>query len=503
VAILKHGSIKNSDYGAAQLYLLFEHDEHTQKLLRDADGLMIPRSGIIQTALNCDAFTFNTECTELNRALGKNLCRDDVKTHHYIISFDPKDVTENGLTAQRAHDIGVEFAKKFFAGHQTLIVTHPDGHKKSGNMHVHIVLNSLRKENITWQSFMERQTDVLAGYKHHQTRDLLTHMQDTLNEICTREKLNVVDFTVPADRKVTDREYQETTHSGSPSVKDEIRKAVDAAVKKAKSIDELKRFLRDEYNIEVKETRGVWSYIHPRRTKPIRGRSLGRLYEKETVIDRIKGIPLEDNSRPEYKTLPRIFLIHSDLKLVVDIQNCVKAQQSRTYARKVAISNLQQIARSVVFLQNNGISSREELESIYKKQEEQYQEASAALLEIKSKIKVNNESIHYLGRYLSTKSVYAQFTRSTDKNLFRNAHRAEIDKHEDSREHLQAMYSSSVFPGMSELKREKGRLRQTVNGKNREKQKMFNELKRTKTVMKNLELLFRDIPSLNTTNRVL
>ena len=35
-----------------------------------------------------------------------------------------------------------------------------------------------------------------------------------------------------------------------------------------------------------------------------------------------------------------ILFIKSDLRLVVDLQTCVKAQQSRAYAQKVKISNL-------------------------------------------------------------------------------------------------------------------------------------------------------------------
>ena len=89
MAILKHCSIKNGDYGEAQRYLLFEHDPETQKPLRDEQGNMIMRKGYIQSALNCDPFTFNTECTELNRRFKKNQGKKDVKAHHYILSFGP------------------------------------------------------------------------------------------------------------------------------------------------------------------------------------------------------------------------------------------------------------------------------------------------------------------------------------------------------------------------------------------------------------------------------
>ena len=39
-------------------------------------------------------------CLIANRKYGKNGRREDVKTHHYIISFDPKDAVENDLTGE-------------------------------------------------------------------------------------------------------------------------------------------------------------------------------------------------------------------------------------------------------------------------------------------------------------------------------------------------------------------------------------------------------------------
>ena len=56
---------KDCFYAGAQTYLLFEHDEK-ERLLYDEDGHMILRKGFIQSGLNCDPFSFNTECAELN-----------------------------------------------------------------------------------------------------------------------------------------------------------------------------------------------------------------------------------------------------------------------------------------------------------------------------------------------------------------------------------------------------------------------------------------------------
>ena len=79
--------------------------------------------------LNCDPMSFDKECELTNAHFHKNKKREDIKSHHYIISYDPADVTENGLTGERAQTISLELAKQMFPGYQALVVTHTDGQK--------------------------------------------------------------------------------------------------------------------------------------------------------------------------------------------------------------------------------------------------------------------------------------------------------------------------------------------------------------------------------------
>ena len=67
-------------------------------------------------------------------AIRKTSGGEDVKSHHYIISFDPRDGPDNGLTVDRAQALGEQFCKEHFPGHQALVCTHPDGHNHSGNI---------------------------------------------------------------------------------------------------------------------------------------------------------------------------------------------------------------------------------------------------------------------------------------------------------------------------------------------------------------------------------
>ena len=198
MAILKHIASKNADYSETQRYLTFQHNEYTNKPILDENGRLIPREEYYVDGINCDPFSFDMECRELNAKYHKNQNYNEVKSHHYILSFDPKDSIENGLTGERAQQLGLEFAKKNFPGHQTFVCTHTDGHNESGNIHVHIVINSLRKFDVERQPFIQEHgydtrdslDDSFAEIKNHasNSRKELKSIEDRLR--ATNEQIH-------------------------------------------------------------------------------------------------------------------------------------------------------------------------------------------------------------------------------------------------------------------------------------------------------------------------
>ena len=207
VAVIKHIASKNADYGESERYLIFQHNEYTQKPVLDENGHMILRDEYYLDGLNCDPFTFASECQELNSYYHKNQNFNEIKSHHYIISFDPKDRDKCGLTGERAQQLGLTFAKKNFPGHQALICTHTDGHNESGNIHIHIVINSIRKYDVPEEPFMEYACESKAGYKHHLSTAYLAHLKQEVMDMCQKEGLHQVDLLTPAERKITEKEY--------------------------------------------------------------------------------------------------------------------------------------------------------------------------------------------------------------------------------------------------------------------------------------------------------
>ena len=167
MAILKHIAIKNTHYDAALDYLTMQHDEFTMKPVLGEDGRQLPRDEYLIAGINCDPYTFAMECESVNAAFHKNQSAAEVKAHHYIISFDPRDRDENGLTLEFAQSLALQFAKKNFPGHQAIVCAHPDGHNSAGNIHVHIVINSVRALDVEMQDFMETTSTMLRTSYFH------------------------------------------------------------------------------------------------------------------------------------------------------------------------------------------------------------------------------------------------------------------------------------------------------------------------------------------------
>ena len=120
MATFKHISSKNANYGDAEKYLTFAHDEFSMKPTLDEQGRLVPREDYRISTLNCGEEDFAVACMRSNLRYGKNQKKEDVKSHHYIISFDPRDSPDNGLTVDRAQELGERFCKEQFPGHQAL-----------------------------------------------------------------------------------------------------------------------------------------------------------------------------------------------------------------------------------------------------------------------------------------------------------------------------------------------------------------------------------------------
>ena len=532
MAVIKHIASKNADYGESERYLIFQHNEYTQKPILDDEGHMILRDEYYLDGLNCDPFTFASECQELNSYYHKNKNFNEIKSHHYIISFDPKDREECGLTGERAQQLGLTFAKKNFPGHQALVCTHTDGHNESGNIHVHIVINSLRKYDVPQEPYMEFDCESKAGYKHHLSTAYLAHLKQDVMDMCQKEGLHQVDLLSPAERKITEKEYwaqrrgqekldklnQKMLEDGiTPketryqTEKQFLRDAIDDAASTAKSPEEFAKILDKKYHIIFKISRNRYSYLHPGRKKYITGRNLGTRYEEDFLLQTFKEnakslsdrkmkteepqVPntvkdLQTALSPDASDIPVPFIfIKSDLRLVIDLQTCIKAQQSEAYAQKVKLSNLKQMAQTVAYIQEHGYNSLEDFHTALDQASDQTSAARKSLKDTEQQLKDVNEQIHFTGQYLAYKNVYADYRKSRNKDKFYEEHRAELSLYDTALRTLKEKSNGNKLPYMKALYAEKDRLIELRDTQREDFSNRLDYERELRTVSANIDMI--------------
>ena len=532
MAVIKHIASKNSDYGESERYLIFQHNEYTQKPILDEEGHMILREGYYLDGLNCDPFSFASECQELNSYYHKNKTFNEIKSHHYIISFDPKDRDECGLTGERAQQLGLTFAKKNFPGHQALVCTHTDGHNESGNIHVHIVINSLRKYDIPWEPYMEFDCETKAGYKHHLSTVYLFHLKQEVMDMCKKEGLHQVDLLTPAERKITEKEYwaqrrgQEKLDKLNQKMKEDgitpketryqtekqfLRDAIDDAASTARSPEEFSRILDEKYHIIFKISRNRYSYLHPNRKKYVTGRNLGTRYEEDFLLkvfeENAKSHLEKEEDIPKQQTqdtstdlsnmpfadtsaIPAPFIfIKSDLRLVIDLQTCIKAQQNEAYAQKVKLSNLKQMAQTVAYIQEHGYDSLDDFHAALDLASDQASASRKSLKDTEQQLRNVNEQIHFTGQYLAYKNVYADYCKSRNKDKFYEEHRAELSLYDTALRTLKEKSVGNKLPSMKALYAEKDRLIELRNMQREDFSNRRNYEREFRTVSANIDMI--------------
>ena len=207
MATLKHIASKNSDYTAIEAYLIYQHDAFTGKQLLDEQGRPKLRESYILDTLECGDFSFATACLLANRRYGKNTQHGDIKSHQYIISFDPRDAADNGLTMEKAQALGLKFCEENLPGHPAIVCTHPDGHNHSGNIHVHIVIGSVRTREVERKPYMQKPRDWLEGMKHSSTAQTMRHLRVEVMELCESAGLYQIDLLNGSKERVSEAEY--------------------------------------------------------------------------------------------------------------------------------------------------------------------------------------------------------------------------------------------------------------------------------------------------------
>ncbi len=471
MATLKHIASKNSDYIAIEAYLVYQHNEFSGKVILDKQGRPMLRESYLLDTLECGDFSFATACLLANRKYNKNNHPDDIKSHQYIISFDPRDAADNGLTMEKAQALGLKFCEENFPSHPAIVCTHLDGHNHSGNIHVHIVIGSVRTREVDRKPYMQKPRDWREGMKHSSTAQTMRHLRVEVMELCEGAGLYQIDLLNGSKERVSEAEYWArrrgqlkldrenaalTADGQQPKQKKfetvkvacrgeappfaaqtarslksptgafvasqtrTLRKQISSVLYRATSFEDFSAKLLQQYGIAVKESRGCLSYLPAGRTKFIRAKHLGDKFDKAAVL-----ATLQANAERK----PKVQFKQDTIGKLVDIQAKLKQGKGIGYERWAKKHNLKAMAQTLILLEEKGLTDEDALDQRIAELDTKFHESLTVVKDLEGRMKANKELRYHVAAYTSTKSVAQQLKAAKRPAAFEEQHRAELTAH--------------------------------------------------------------------------
>ena len=502
MATLKHIASKNSDYTAIESYLVYQHDEFSGKKILDEQSRPKLRESYILDTLECGEASFAMACLLANRKYDKNNHPDDIKSHQYIISFDPRDAAENGLTMEKAQALGLNFCKENFPGHPAIVCTHPDGHNHSGNIHVHIVIGSVRTREVERKPYMQKPRDWREGMKHSSTAQTMRHLRVAVMEMCQDAKLYQIDL-LSSKKRVSEREYwmkrrsqmkldrenaallaagQQPTQTEFETAKETLRKQISDVLDNAASFEDFSDRLLQQYGITVKKSRGRLSYLPAGRKKFIRAKHLGDNYDKEAVLATL-------TANAEHKT--KVQSKQDTIGKLIDIQSRMTEGKGIGYKRWITKHNLKAMAQTLIFLEEKGLTDEVALDQRITELDTKFHESLAVVKDLETRMANNQTLRRYAASYKQYRPLAQKRNAAKSPATFEEQHRAELTAYRTAAAYLKAN-NITKLPSPNKLEAEYCALASEKAQFYEQYKEAKNELLKLKTAKQNVASFFRE-----------
>ena len=381
-----------------------------------------------------------------NLAAQRGMQIPKVIARHLIQSFDIGEVSP-----EKAHEIGKEFADEWLKGkYEYVIATHID----KGHCHNHIIFNAV---------------NFVDYHSYRSNKRTYRELRQLSDEICKEHGLSVIP---PSQNKGMDyKEYNEAKRG--TSWKQKLRQTIDRLVITAKDWDEFLKLMQ-EAGYEIKPGKYI-SFRAEGQERFTRAKTIGENYTEERLKERIAGRnPRKQRMQTERK----------GISLIIDIQNSIKAQESKGYAHWAKIHNLQEAARTINYLTENGLLRYADLEAKVEDIHSSYERTGKELITVEARLREVQPLIKNISNYHRLKPVYEAYQRAKDKAAFRSSHEAELVIFEAARSTLLAIQGDAKLPSLKSLRAEHEQLTQ-------EQQRLYEEranLKRQVNQINNIKV---------------
>ena len=367
---------------------------------------------------------------------------------HIIQSFSPDD----NITPEQAHEIGMKLAEQVLGGeYEFVISTHTD----KGHVHNHIIFNSV--------SFVDYK-------KYHSNKYTYRNIRKASDKLCEEYGLSVI-----AENKNKDKSYFEhTAYEKNTAWKAQLKQKIDTAIKRSMDFEDF--LLRMELaGYEVKRGKYI-SFRAQGQQRFMRSKTLGERYTEEAIIKRIQ----------KQRTVPKQ---NKSISLIIDIQNCIKAQESKGYEHWAKINNLKQASKTLNFLTENNITSYDELKIKIEERRKVFDNISDKLKSVEKKSNDTNILRKHISTYQSLKPVYDKYKTSKNKSEFENKHRREIILFEASHKYLSEVQTNGKLPTLEKVNTERINLEE-------QKQKLYSDYRKAKKELSEIDIVKSNVDAM-------
>ena len=361
------------------------------------------------------ACSYETADIEFEMLLTQAYQKGNNLAHHLIQSFAPREAT-----AEQAHEIGKQLADEVLQGKYPYVLT---THIDKGHVHNHIIFCAV---------------DMINQRKYVSNKQSYAYIRRTSDRLCKEHGLSVVK---PGQSKGKSYAEWDAQRKGT-SWKAKLKVAIDAAIPQAKDFDDFLRLMQAQ-GYEIKPGKFI-SFRAPGQERFTRLKTLGADYTEEAIRERIAG------RRAKAAKAPRE---QRGVSLLIDIENSIKAAQSKGYEQWAKIHNLKQAAKTMNFLTEHKIEQYADLVSRIEEMAAESGQAADALKDAEKRLADMAVLIKNVSTYQKTKPVYDAYRKARNREKYRAGQEQAIILHEAAARSLKAA-GIAKLPNLAALQSE-------------------------------------------------
>ena len=417
--------------------------------------------GQLITSCACDSRSADEEFLLAKREYefitGRSQGRREVIAYHIRQSFKPGEVD-----AKTANKIGYELAMSFTKGkHAFIVATHID----QKHIHNHIIFNS---------------TAISCDRKFHDFKrsgKAIRHISDLL---CLENGLSVI----KNPKQSKGRNYAEWLGNKEPSWQEKLRWKIDEVLPSCSSFEDFLMAMKAA-GYTVNDKRKHISLLAPGQKNPTRLNTLKGDHTEIAIRERLAGVRIvtssgtgERMSNMQKKHPSDIGDGHVRVSLLIDIQAKIRAGKGEGYERWARIFNVREAAKTLLFLQENGIDSYDDLAQKASSASESFSTLSKKIKDADKRLAEIGELQKQIGTYSKTRNTFAKYKASGWDKDFYESQRADITLHRAAKKYFDEL-GLKKLPTIAALKQEYAALAA-------EKRKLYSGYNATKDTMRKL-----------------